>query len=138
MTVTSSEMTPDCLVCQLYLLYFLFQMPLWIPITYGLSVLFLSVVAIVTKPRDTATGLVLVLCTASPYYVLFVKKVIKSKTLDKYSCKYEEKIIIILTLLLFLFFLNFIICNMYLFYWSVTLGYHTWNKHLNSKPQPPL
>ena len=62
-----------------------FQMPLIIPISYAVMTFTLLVIALISAPKKTGMGLLILLATSVPYYLLFVKEVIKSTTLRRYS-----------------------------------------------------
>ena len=49
-----------------------FQLPLIIPVLYLFLVTLLVIVPLVTKPVESASGLVLAIGTALPYYVIVI------------------------------------------------------------------
>ncbi len=62
---------PDFFSC-LYQTVLFPQSPVLIPVVYFLFTFCLLVFPLVMKPMDTAIGMVIILSTACPYYVVFV------------------------------------------------------------------
>lgn len=63
-------------------------MPLVIPILYAVSTCLMVVMALVTAPVKTGMGLLIVICTAVPYYLLFVKHIVRISLLEDIASTY--------------------------------------------------
>ena len=62
-------------------------MPILVPISFMIYTFFLVFIPLLTKPRETV-GLVLMLCTGVPYYVIFIQWKGKPEFITTWSSKY--------------------------------------------------
>jgi len=64
------------------------KLPIWIPIVYAILTTLLVLGPLISKPVQTGSGLLIILATGVPYYMVFVKKIIKmpQKAINYYEC----------------------------------------------------
>lgn len=64
-------------------------MPLLVPVLYLLAMLLIVIVPLLTKPSEVAVGCLILLCTALPYYFIFVMWKSKPKSWLVYYDKFH-------------------------------------------------
>ena len=64
-----------------------FQVPLGLIFIFAVVNTLLVLCPLITKPRDSAVGFIMVLCTALPYYFIVVKQWLSLQWLEKINSK---------------------------------------------------
>ena len=62
-------------------------MPLVIPVLFAFSQFFMIVVSLYMTPKKVGMGFLFMVLTATPYYLIFVKKFVWIKQLNNWSGK---------------------------------------------------
>ena len=74
----------------LYTVHGYFQLPLFVPIIYTLSMVLLFVLPVVSRPGTMGLGMLLVLVTATPVYIIAVKWKQKPRGVMRFYCKCDQ------------------------------------------------
>ena len=64
-----------------------FQVPLGLIVIFAVVNTLLVLCPLITNPRDSAVGFIMVLCTALPYYFIVVKQWFPLQSLEEFNSK---------------------------------------------------